>query len=119
MARYDDLNTTGIAYGTLVSCLLLMILILLFRSLCYYLVEAEDARKLADAHYVEADSMISQQRARFENYEKVDVEVMVKESDEPDAKMVSETVEQQHIPLDKARDLILKELAGKSASPDA
>lgn len=106
MARYDDLNTGSIAYATFLSTIVLLIVILLVRALCLSWVEGEDERKLANAHYVSADQEISEQREQLSGYKQVQV------------KSVDETVPPKtlvHIPLDAAKELILKELGQASS----
>lgn len=115
MARYDDLNTTAIGYATLVSTILLLIIILLVRSLCYYWVEGEADRKLADTHYVEADAAIGDQRARLSGYGKEMVTVTVGEGAEAKA----EEVQRLHIPLEDAQRLLLGELASQHADGES
>lgn len=111
MARYDDLNSTAIGYATLVSTILLLIIILLVRSLCYYWVEGEADRKLADTHYVEADAEIGDQRARLSGYGKEMVTITVGEGTEAKA----EEVERLHIPLADAQRLLLGELSSEDS----
>ena len=118
MARYDDLNTNAIGYATFVSTVLLLLIILLVRALCYYWVDGESDRKLADAHYVEADQEISAQKAVVSSYEKVTVEVPpppAPEGEEP-ASMQPVEEERIRIPVARAKDILIKELAGE-ASP--
>ncbi len=113
MARYDDLNTSAIAYATLISTIVFVIVVLLVRALCYYWVEGELDRKLADAHYVSADAEISDQKERISGYQKV-IETPDEQSGEPaegDAKP-AEPVEKFLIPVETAKDLLLEELTG-------
>lgn len=109
MARYDDLSTGPIAYAALVSTIVLAVIILLVRALTYSWVEAEDARKLVDAHYVSADTAIAEQRARIAGYSKVMVEVPPPEGSPADAKPTQE--ERLHIPVTQAKELLLKDWA--------
>ena len=117
MARYDDLNTNAIGYATFVSTILLLLIILLVRALCYYWVEGETDRKLADAHYVESDQAISAQKAVVSTYEKVMVEVPPPPAPEGQEATQSEPVKEEriHIPVARAKDLLIKELAGASS----
>lgn len=108
VARYDDLNTGAIAYATLVSCILLLITILLVRALCCAWVEGEEARKTDNAHYVTADAEIGEQKARLDGYWTKAVEVPPAD-DTVDAEPTQET--RVLIPLERARELLLKELA--------
>lgn len=112
MARYDDLNTGAIAYATFVSSVLLLVIILLVRALCYSWVEAEDARKLSEAHYYSADRMISEQKATLSGYKKETVEVPAEDGADAQAEPVS--TERLLIPIDRAKELILEEYAEDS-----
>ncbi len=119
MARYDDLNTTIIGYVTFVSSVLLLIIILLVRALCYSWIDGEDQRKLADAHYVAADQAISEQKAAVSRYAKVMVEVAPAEGESvpPAATTEAATPVMQprlHIPVERAKRLLLEELESES-----
>ncbi|MCA9130557.1 MAG: hypothetical protein KDB22_25890 [Planctomycetales bacterium] len=116
MARYDDLNTGAIAYATVVSSILLLIVILLTRALCFAWVEKEDARKLNDAHYVQSDSIIAAQKARVSASERVTVEIPAPAAapGQPQAEPTSE--ERIHIPVQRAGELLIKELSGATKS---
>ena len=119
MARYDDLETGSIAYATFLSCILLIIIILLVRALCYSWLEGEDDRKLADAHYVTADAEISEQKSNLSGYKKVMVEVMPPpaEDGQPSAAADEPKLEERiRIPIDRAKELLLEELS-KTKSP--
>ncbi len=76
MARYDDLNTSAIAYATFVSSILLLVIVLLVQSLTFNWILGEDERKLADSHYTTSDNEIAAQKAKLEVFEKVMVEVI-------------------------------------------
>lgn len=110
MARYDDLKTGPIAYAAFISSILLLVIILLVRALCYGWVEAEDTRKLAEAHYVAADNAIAEQKRRISKEGKEMVTIPPPAGDEnKDAKPTQE--ERLHIPIDVAKEIILKSLA--------
>ena len=119
MARYDDLDTGSSAYATFVSSVLLLVIILLIRALCCSWVEGEDIRKLADAHYTSSDNTISQQKVRISGYEKVMVEVAPPSDPEAGEDQPQEPVmeERLHIPVERAKELLLKELAPASEEP--
>ncbi len=126
MARYDDLNTGAIAYAAVVSSVLLLVLILLFRALCYGWIEGEDEAKLANSHYVQSDAMIGAQKERVDAFAKEMVEVAPPVADptavEPEAgvKKAPEAptmVERLHIPLQHAKELLLKEMASPQTEP--
>jgi hypothetical protein len=111
MARYDDLNTSAIAYATLISAVLLLVIILLVQALTYNWILGEDQRKLTDSHYTEADTEIAKQKAKLD-YGKEMIEVIPPAVDgaaptEP-VKPVSEL--RRHIPVKQAQSLIMKEL---------
>lgn len=114
MARYDDLSTGPIAYAAVVSTIVLAVIILLVRALTYSWVEAEDARKLVDAHYVSADAAIDKQKAKFADYGKVMVEVPPPVGSPADAKPTQE--ERLIIPIKKAKETLLKEWGANSPS---
>ena len=108
MARYDDLNTGGIALTTFVGSIVLLLIILLGRALCYNEVNREDARKLDKAHYTDAETEIAAQKARINSYAKVNVEIAPASEGEQPTKE-----ERIHIPLDRAKELLLSELGSK------
>ena len=111
MARYDDLSTGPIAYAAFVSTIILLVVILLVRALCYSWVEAEDTKKLADAHYTSADAEIVAQKSRIAKYDKATVEIAPPAGSAADAPPVTE--ERLHIPVSRAKDLLLKEWSEK------
>lgn len=115
MARYDDLNTGPIAYAAFVSSVLLLVIILLVRALCYSWVEAEDEKKLAAAHYSSADSEIVAQKARISRYGKQSVVVAPPEGQAPEGGEPME-VQRLVIPVERAKDMLLKDL---KAEPNA
>ncbi|MEZ6151380.1 MAG: hypothetical protein R3C09_14765 [Pirellulaceae bacterium] len=82
MARYDDLSTGPIAYAAFVSTVILLVVILLVRALCYSWVESEDAKRLVDARYVASDAEIARQKSEIANYAKVQVPAAVPEGAE-------------------------------------
>lgn len=112
MARYDDLNTSAIAYATFISAILLFVIILLVQSLTYNWILGEDERKLAESHYTESDNEIAKQKAKLDAYAKETIEVIPPAPSgaaptEP-VKPVSEL--RRHIPIKQAQSLIMKEL---------
>ncbi len=107
MARYDDLSTGPIAYAALVSTILLVVIILMVRALCYSWVEAEDDRKFADAHYTASDIEIAAQKGRISGYGKMEVEVPAPEGSAPDAPPAKE--ERLLIPVASAKDALLED----------
>lgn len=103
MARYDDLSTGPIAYAAFVSTVILLVVVLLVRALCYSWIEFEDAKRLADAHYVAADAEIARQKSEISNYAKVQVPAIVPEGAEPKME------DRLHIPVAVAEELLLKD----------
>ncbi|MEM7473490.1 MAG: hypothetical protein AAF483_00720 [Planctomycetota bacterium] len=111
--RYDDLATGAIAYATLLSCIVLVITILGIRALCSGMVEGEEARKSAGAHYYTSDKTISEQRARLDGYRKETVEVTY--IPEGGGDPVTETQTMIRIPVEDAKALVF-EAADKKSS---
>ncbi|GAB5402615.1 MAG: hypothetical protein Aurels2KO_08460 [Aureliella sp.] len=111
MARYDDLNTSAIGYATFISTILFVIVVLLIRALSFYWVEGEADRLQAKTHYTSADAEITRQREQLSSYAKEMVTVFNGEGEAA----VEEEVEQLHIPLDAAKQIVLDELATKDA----
>lgn len=109
MARYDDLNTTGIAYATVVSIVVFLVIFLLLRAMTYGWVEGESDRKLAGAHYASADAAISAQKERVAVYGTTTVEIAPPEGEANEA--TSTTEERILIPVSRAGELLLDELA--------
>jgi hypothetical protein len=110
--RYDDLATGTIAYATLLSCSVLVIVILSVRALCCAWVESEEARKTANAHYYTSDEEISEQKAVLAGYS---IEtVQVEGSGGEDAAVTD--AEKIRIPIERAKSLLLEELGGASPS---
>ena len=108
MARYDDLHTGTIAYATFLSSIVLIVIILLIRALCFYWVESEETRKLADAHYFSSDEEISDQKAMLDGYKTVKIEIPAMGDAE------ARTEEKLHIPLSRAKELIIEEWSGET-----
>ena len=114
MARYDDLNTSAIAYTTFVSTIILLIIILLGRALCYAWIETEDERKLAESHYVNSDLAIGEQKAMLSGYNRVQVEVPplpAADGQAVDGEPQPAYVERVHIPIEKAKELLFQDLS--------
>lgn len=107
MAHYDDLKTGAIGYAAFVSTVILLVVILLVRALCYSWVESEDAKKLTSASYVSADKEIARQKSQISNYGKIQVPAVADPAATADA--APRMVEQIHIPVARARELLLNE----------
>ena len=114
MARYDDLDTSAIAYATFLACILLLLIILLVRALCFYWVEGESDRKLSTSHYVSADEEIREQKLQISGYGKELVEVVATEGEEVAEPQFDERIQ---IPVEKAKDILLKELTSSPGEP--
>lgn len=112
MARYDDLNTSAIAYATFISAILLLVIILLVQSLTYNWILGEDERKLSNSHYTTSDNEIAAQKAKLDTYEKVTVEVIPPTADgaAPKEPVKPVTENRIHVPIKQAQSLIMKEL---------
>lgn len=116
MAHYDDLKTGAIAYAAFVSTIILLVVILLVRALCYSWVEAENAKKLTSSSYVAADKEIARQKSQIANYTKIQVPAM---SDQAAATGAAPQMEDQlHIPVTRAQELLLKEWATAEAGDE-
>lgn len=114
MARYDDLNTTAIAYTTFISSIVLVIIILLGRASCYAWIETEDQRKLSGASYEVSDRMIGEQKALLNGYSRIKVELPPVEGADPATPPQFE--ERVRIPIEKAKELLLKDFASEPSA---
>lgn len=117
MARYDDLNTKGIAYTTVLSVVILVIILQGTQALCYNMLSYESSRKdtkqLDDATATKSEQLLS--LCGFKRVEVIDEAA-------PPVKKGESTVMKKviHIPVIDAQKLILKELgAAKAAVPGA
>ncbi len=108
MARYDDLNTSAIAYATFVSTILFVIIVLLTSALSYNWLEAQESASVADAHYTIADKKIASQKALTNTTEEYEVEIPGEEGADP----VSE--KRQRIPVSDAKDAVMKQFANSN-----
>lgn len=113
MPHYDDLNTGAIAYAAFVSAVILLVVVLLVRALCYGLIDAEESKKLTSASYVAADKEIARQKSQIANFAKIQVPAV---SDTADATPKME--DQLHIPVARATQLLLKEWNAAEANPE-
>lgn len=116
MAHYDDLKSGAIAYAAFVSVVLLVIVVLLVRALCFSWIEAEDAKKLTNASYVSADKEIARQKSQISNYAKLQVPAVSDRATAADAAPKME--DQLHIPVARARELLLKEWGAAEPSSE-
>ena len=114
MARYDDLNTKGIAYTTVLSVVILVIILQGTQALCYNMLNYENSRK--DTKQMdEATVTKSEQLLSLSGYKRVEV---VDEAAPPPAKKGESPVMKKviHIPVIDAQRLILKELGDAKAT---
>jgi uncharacterized ion transporter superfamily protein YfcC len=105
MARYDDLNTNMIAYGTVLSIVVLVIVLQGTQALTYSMVHYEDVRK--DSKKSDAAAKVkSDQIATLDGYKRV--AVADEKSDTPGA-----TKSVLMIPIEEAKKLVLQDFSGK------
>lgn len=123
MARYDDLNTRTIGYLTFISSVLLVVTILLLQALCYNWIDWQEETKLTKQSYQSSDDLIQAQKASLQSYAKVQVEVPVEPAADGsgDGKTSGqmETVERLHIPIERAKALLLEDLKQDSSGGQA
>ncbi len=117
MARYDDLNTKGIAYTTVLSVVILVIILQGTQALCYNMLNYEDTRK--DTKQMDAATVTKREQLQsLDGYQRVEV---IDET-APPAKKGEATVMKKviQIPVIDAQRLILEELgAAKASIPSA
>lgn len=108
MARYDDLNTKMIAYATVLSVVILVIVLQGTQALCYSMMNYERARK--DTKIIDAATIAkSEQIESLSGFKRVET---IDELAEPPKKGEAPAMKKViHIPVDEAQKLILKELA--------
>ena len=105
MARYDDLNTNMIAYGTVLSIVVLVIVLQGAQALTYSMVHFEDIRKESKTSDTAA-KVKSDQIATLNGYKKV--AVADEKSDTAGA-----TKYVLMIPIDEAKKLVIQDFSGK------
>ncbi len=115
MARYDDLNTKTIAYATIFSAWLLVLVIFLVQGLSYYWESAEEARKRDRSEYTTSKRVLEQQRDSLNRYEWVALPVQ----EVPEGEPVPEPQKRLQISIERAKELILKELSAQQPSSGA
>jgi hypothetical protein len=105
MARYDDLNTKMIAYATVLSIVVLVVVLQGLQALTYFMVNGEDERKMS-SKTDNAAVVKSEQIAALNGYKRAKV---------PDESAAdpSATKEVLQIPISEAKQLVIKELSGK------
>ncbi len=112
MARYDDLNTKMIAYATVFSVVILVIVLQGVQALCYNMLNYENSRK--DTPIIDAATKTKSEQILslngFKAAEVIDETApQPKKGENPTMKPVI------HIPVSEAQKLILKELGNASA----
>lgn len=113
MARYDDLNTKGIAYTTVLSVIILVIILQGTQALCYNMLNFENSRK--DTKQIDSATVTKrEQLLSLDGYKRVEA---IDET-APPAKKGEATVMKKviQIPVIDAEKLILKELGAANAS---
>lgn len=105
MARYDDLNTNMIAYATVLSTVVLVLVLQGVQALTNGMLQSEDARKI-ELSSQEPAEMKAKQLAALHGYSKATV------ADTASA-VEGATKEVFTIPIDEAKALVLKEFASQ------
>jgi hypothetical protein len=115
MARYDDLNTKGIAYAAVLSVVILVVILQGTQALCYFMVNSEDARK----DMKKSDHAREVKREQLSSLNGV-AKVRVLDESAPPPKKGEEpaTREAIRISIEEAQKIIIKEL-GSSKAPGA
>jgi hypothetical protein len=108
MARYDDLNTKMIAYATVLSVVILVIVLQGTQALCYSMLNYERSRK--DTKIIDAATTMKSEQLQSLSGLAKRVEV-IDESAPPAKKGELPAVKKViQIPIEEAQKLILKEL---------
>ncbi len=102
MARYDDLDTKSIALTTVISSIVLVVLILAGRALSYTWQSFSEEKRTRTAKYSVSDQEIADQKAVLTKAGTVQ-DPPAKEGDKPTDRIV--------LPIEKAQQLIGKELS--------
>jgi len=110
MARYDDLNTKMIAYWAVLSIIVLIVLLQLLQALCYNMVTWTEQRPGRVGTEVDKPALVkSEQLDSLSGYRK---EKIIDESAPPPEKGKEPAKKDViYIPIDRAQEIILKELA--------
>lgn len=108
MARYDDLNTKGIAYAAVLSVVVLVVILQGTQALCYYMINSEDAikgmKKSDSARDAKSEQLMSLNG--FKRVEVIDESApLPKKGEEPAMRKAI------RIPVEEAQKIILKELS--------
>ncbi len=112
MARYDDLNTKGIAYAAVLSVVILVVILQGTQALCYYMVNSEDARK----DMKQSDQAREVKREQLSSLDGVSIAKVIDESAPPPKKgEEAATREAIRISIEEAQKIIIKELGKPQA----
>lgn len=103
MARYDDLNTNMIAYATVLSTVVLVLVLQGVQALTNGMIQSEDERKVSIASS-EPTEVKNAQLARLQGYTKSNI---------ADPAVEGSTKEVFTIPINEAESLVLKQFATK------
>jgi len=110
MARYDDLNTKGIAYAAVLSVIVLVVILQGTQALCYYMVNSEDARKAEG----KSDTYLEVKREQLKSIDSLQIVDIVDESAPPPKKGEEPSKREAiRIPIGDAQKIILRELGAK------
>ncbi len=105
MARYDDLNTNMIAYATVLSIVVLVLVLQGTQALTYNMIKVEDDKKISRSEDLPLQAKKAQ-LATLEGYKKA--RILDEASDKPDA-----TKEVFLIPISEAKKLVVAEFGAK------
>jgi len=110
MARYDDLNTKMIAYWAVLSIIVLIVLLQLLQALCYNMVTWTEQKPGRTGTELDKPAEFkSEQLKSLNGYKK---QRIVDESAPPPEKGKDPAMKDVlYIPIDRAEEIILKELA--------
>ena len=103
MARYDDLNTNMIAYATVLSTVVLVLVLQGVQALTNGMLQSEDERKLSVSS-TEPTDVKNAQLARLQGFTKATV---------ADPNVEGATMEVFTIPIEQAEKLVLEQFATK------
>lgn len=112
MARYDDLNTKTIAYATIFSGWLLVLVIFLVQGLSYYWESTEEARKRDRSEYTSSLKVLQDQRASMSKYEWVSLPP----PEVTEGQTAPEPQRRLQIPIERAKELILQEVSSQDVN---
>lgn len=113
MARYDDLNTSIIAYSAILSSFVLLAIILAVLALSYGMESAQLRAKTENAEYVDAEAVQREQRESINgSIQWVQVPAINPEGEGADA----EPTKRLQIPIDRAIELTIKKFGDSQSA---